>query len=52
MAEKACRDAGNALFGDGGFRAMLTTHNRPLSKLLPKHMYKLPVVNLAVVEQS
>ncbi|KAL7052968.1 hypothetical protein AAHC03_026345, partial [Spirometra sp. Aus1] len=47
QAEKACRDIGWEVFGDGGFKALLTTTNRPLSKILPAHMRQLPVVNLA-----
>ncbi|VDD82493.1 unnamed protein product [Mesocestoides corti] len=45
-AERACRESGQAFHADGGFRALLTTHNRPLSKILPKHMYNLSVVNI------
>lgn len=48
MVEKACRDAGTVLYNHGGFRALLTTKKRPLSKLLPPYMYNLPVVNIAV----
>uniref|UniRef100_A0A0X3PJS8 Collagenase NC10 and Endostatin n=1 Tax=Schistocephalus solidus TaxID=70667 RepID=A0A0X3PJS8_SCHSO len=47
QAEKACRDIGWETFGDGGFKALLTTTNRPISKILPSHMRHLPVVNLA-----
>ena len=48
MAEMACREAGEAYFGDGGFRALLTSHNRPLDKILPRHFSQLPLVNLRV----
>eukprot|EP00108_Taenia_solium_P010129 TsM_000752500 transcript=TsM_000752500 gene=TsM_000752500 len=46
MAEMACREAGEAYFGDGGFRALLTTQNRPLRKILPRHLFTLPLLNL------
>ncbi|KAH9279603.1 hypothetical protein ECG_07968 [Echinococcus granulosus] len=46
MAEMACREAGEAFFSDGGFRALLTTKNRPLGKILPRHLSVLPVLNL------
>ncbi|KAM7534644.1 hypothetical protein Aperf_G00000105879 [Anoplocephala perfoliata] len=46
MAEMACREAGQAFFGDGGFRALLTSHNRPLDKIMPRHFFRLPLVNL------
>ena len=48
MAEMACREAGEAFFGDGGFRALLTTPNRPPERILPRHYSHLPLVNLHV----
>ncbi|VDL61374.1 unnamed protein product [Hymenolepis diminuta] len=46
MAEMACRESGEAFFGDGGFRALLTSHHRPLDKIMPRHLSNLPLVNL------
>ncbi|VDO02556.1 unnamed protein product [Rodentolepis nana] len=46
MAEMACREVGETFFGDGGFRALLTSHHRPLNRIMPRHLSSLPLVNL------